>query len=177
MNSFLIIGCGAREHSIALSLLKNNTAIVDCIGPFINPGINTLVDNYIKHDISDMEFIKEHCKNNTYHSVIIGPEGPLANGIVDELSEYTQCIGPTKDLSKIEWSKNYARNLMVRCGLNQYSPDYLTLYPHGPADKDGNYMNIINLNTFVNKHTNEIVVKADGLHGGKGVKVWGEHLH
>ena len=66
---------------------------------------------------------------------------------------------------------------MVRCGLNQYSPDYLTLYPHGPADKDGNYMNIINLNTFVNKHTNEIVVKADGLHGGKGVKVWDEHLH
>ena len=177
MNSFLIIGCGAREHSIALSLLKNSDTVVDCIGSFINPGINSLVNTYIKHDISDIEFIKEHCKNNTYHSVIIGPEGPLSNGIVDELSQYTQCIGPTKDLSKIEWSKNYARNLMVRAGLNQYSPDYLSLYPHNQADKDSNYMNIINLNTFINKHTNEIVVKADGLHGGKGVKVWGEHLN
>ena len=63
MDSFLIVGCGAREHSIALSLLKKNNIIVDCIGPFINPGINNLVTNYIKHDISDIEFIKEHCKN------------------------------------------------------------------------------------------------------------------
>jgi len=96
----------------------------------------------------------------------IGPEIALYNGLVDDLEKNSVlCIGPKKDLARIETSKVFSRNFMEKNDLGSFCPKFITFFPD-----NSNYPK------FIKELNNECVVKADGLHGGKGVKVYGDHL-
>ncbi len=97
--------------------------------------------------------------------VVVGPEEPLANGVVDYLKQRYQipCVGPTKNLSRLESSKAFTRGLLAKYGI-----------PGNPRFK------IFETTEKVEAYLHELgefVIKPDGLTGGKGVKVWGDHLH
>ncbi len=149
----LIIGERGREHAISKALAKNPDTQIFYYGPYANPGLDQLasrVENIVDCQID---------------LAIIGPENHLANGLADKLWEQgIPCIGPKKDLAQIETSKSFARFLMTYSGLKDFAPDY-RIFPVG--DKD--YINYL-------EELGEYVIKADGLHGGKGVKVSDEHL-
>ena len=100
---FLVIGSGARELAIIRSLHKGNNNEVHCIGDTNNISINRFCSLNIKHRINDFEYIHSLCTRYNYHSVIIGPEKPLADGLVDYLEKYgIHCVGPTRKLAQIE---------------------------------------------------------------------------
>ena len=178
INSFLVIGHGARENAIIKSLLKNNFnsyKTVYCIGNRCNPGIyNILKDNFVVGNIMDFDFIREFCIEKKLKIVIVGPEQPLSEGIVDYLQDICYCIGPTSDLSKIESSKAYARQLLdTTTKLKEYSADWIKINVFNTLNIEDN---LIKCYRFITKYNNEVVVKQDGLAGGKGVKVWGVHF-
>ena len=188
--NFLVIGNGAREHAIIKSLLKKDV-VVHCIGGRRNPGIARLLNTRFKiHDTMDFNWIKIYCEKYGIESVIVGPEKPLAHGIVDFLKDTVFCFGPNKFLSQIESSKAWARKFLNNDKeLNSYSADYITIKSLKPEEsnkilRDLDHYAIVNFKLknikkakeFVKKYNNEVVVKLDGLEGGKGVKVWGVHF-
>ena len=96
---------------------------------------------------------------------IIGPENPLASGIADSLWEINVgVVGPKKDLAQIETSKSFTRNLLVEYKI-----------PGCPKFKT--FENMDGVKEFLSLLGDNYVVKYDGLAGGKGVKVAGDHLH
>lgn len=95
--------------------------------------------------------------------VIIGPEEPLANGLVDELERVgVPCFGPRKELARVEASKSWARELVQKHAIDG-NPSHRSF-----VSTDG-------LRRYLD-HLGDFVVKPDGLTGGKGVRVLGEHL-
>jgi phosphoribosylamine--glycine ligase len=95
--------------------------------------------------------------------LIIGPEAALAAGVVDELAaQNIPSIGPTKQLAKIETSKGFARNLLTKHDIFA-CPKYKI------------FNSLDGVKEFL-QQLNDYVIKADGLKGGKGVKISGEHL-
>jgi phosphoribosylamine--glycine ligase len=97
--------------------------------------------------------------------VVVGPEEPLADGIVDELRSQLgiPCIGPTKALARLESSKSFTRKLLADHSI-EGNPEHKVF-----ESLDGVEDYLIQLGEFV--------IKPDGLTGGKGVKVSGDHLH
>lgn len=161
---FLVIGSGAREQAIVLSLQKENNNEIHCIGDIINPNIGRLCTLHVKHNILDFEYIHTMCKKYKYHSVIVGPEKPLAQGIIDYLQQYEiHCVGPTKTLALIESSKIYARRLFYENCMYHIVPKVLVVNKH---------TDIVNILSFIEQHKNAVVVKCDELCGGKGVYVY-----
>ena len=165
-NRILIIGSGAREHAIARaidsSVLKKS---IYCIASNMNPGIVELCDEIIIGNFNDPLFVVDYAKENNIGLVIIGPENPLFLGVSDALwNANIKVIGPKKDLAQIETSKSFARNLLKKYNI-----------PGGPIYKV--FSSISGVAEFLNELGENYVVKFDGLAGGKGVKVSGEHLH
>jgi phosphoribosylamine---glycine ligase len=96
--------------------------------------------------------------------VVIGPEEPLAAGVVDELRKFgIPCVGPTQKLAQLETSKSFTRELLRKYGIPG-NPKYRVFRS---LDGIAEYL----------KTMDSFVVKPDGLTGGKGVKVFGEHIH
>jgi len=90
--------------------------------------------------------------------VVVGPEAPLAEGVVDRLNEIgIPCVGPTQTLARLESSKSFTRGLLAACGIPG-NPEYRVF--HGMAGIES-YL----------RYLDEFVVKPDGLTGGKGVKL------
>ena len=161
---FLVVGSGAREQAIIRSLRKGNNNEIHCIGETSNPNINRLCTLTVKHSISDFEYIHSLCISHKYHSVIIGPEKPLANGIVDYLEQYEiHCVGPSRILAQIESSKIYARRLFYENCMQHLVPKLLIVNKH---------TDIVNILSFIGQFENAVVIKCDGLCGGKGVYVF-----
>jgi phosphoribosylamine--glycine ligase/phosphoribosylaminoimidazole synthetase len=161
---FLVIGSGARELAIIRSLRKGNENEIHCIGDSSNISIKRLCVLHVKHDISDFEYIHTLCVRHKYHSVIIGPEKPLADGLVDFLQQYEiHCVGPSRALAQIESSKIYARRLFYENCANHLVPKVLIVNKH---------TDIINILSFINQYESAVVVKCDELCGGKGVYVF-----
>ena len=95
--------------------------------------------------------------------VMIGPEGPLAEGIVEFFESHgIKCVGPTSKVARIETSKAFARELLDRHGIDG-NPEYRVFKS---TDGVADYLSYLG----------DFVVKPDGLTGGKGVKVSGDHL-
>jgi phosphoribosylamine---glycine ligase len=97
--------------------------------------------------------------------VVVGPEGPLAAGIVDELRARlgVPCIGPTRSLARLESSKSFTRKLLADYKIHGNPEHRIFDSIHGVEE----YL----------LHLGDFVIKPDGLTGGKGVKVSGDHLH
>lgn len=161
----LLIGNGAREHVIAETLKKNKSAILYSYLKSKNPGIVSLSKEFEIGSYNDLEKIRGFAKKIKPDFAFIGPEEPLSSGVVDLLKESgISSIGPAKSLARLETSKSFTRNLLRKYGI------------HGnPEFEIFNKQNISNAQKFIDG-LEQCVVKPDGLTGGKGVKVQGEHF-
>lgn len=159
MDSFLVIGSGAREHAIIKSLQKEK-CIVHYVGPK-NIGINC--DRFFEYDTNDFSIIKSLCLRYKYHTVIIGPEKPLAKGIVDYLEPFgIHCLGPKQALAQLEYSKIFARKYLYTHNFSEFCPKLMII------DRNTQKMNVL---SFIDSFSS-VVVKCDGLCGGKGVFIY-----
>ena len=152
--NILVLGSGAREHSICWAVKKSKS----CEKLFCSPG------NAGIQKIAECEFINlkkkiqilDFCKNNSIDLVIIGPEEYLADGVSDYLqNKGIKTFGPVKKAAKLETSKSFAKSFLLKNKI--LTPKYRKFTA---VNKAINYLNSINF---------PIVIKADGLAAGKGV--------
>ena len=165
MVNVLIVGHGAREHVIGETLV-NYGANLFAFMSFKNAGLEDLSQGKIKiHSETDFKEITDFCKSKAIDFVVIGPEAPLVVGIVDALEKNNiSCVGPSIEAAQLEGSKVFMRDLLNKYNItsNIQSKRFNTL--------EG-------INVYLDTVGDEnIVVKPDGLTGGKGVKVYGDHL-
>jgi phosphoribosylamine--glycine ligase len=165
--NILIIGSGAREHAIAIALHRSSQQPhLSCFGATVNPGIKQMTHNYCVGDVNDINKVVEVAKEWQIGLAIIGPEAPLEKGLADALWQAAiPTIGPRKKLAQIETSKTFTRDLMKKYHI-QGLPRYQAF-----TDMKGVEEFLTSLGE------GHYVVKANGLMGGKGVKVAGDHLH
>ena len=151
-----VIGSGGREHAICYKL-KQSSKIKKLICIPGNAGTQKIAEN-IKEDISNFDALYKIIKNQNVDIVIIGPEQPLVEGLVDYLNEKkVRVFGPDKFASQLEGSKAFMKNL---CKKNNI-----------PTANFGVFNNFDDASSFIKKNGAPIVVKADGLAAGKGVSV------
>jgi phosphoribosylamine--glycine ligase len=154
MRNILIIGSGGREHSIAWTLSKEKKVNNLYCAPG-NAGTLTIATNVVL-DIMDNDLIFIFVKENQINLIIVGPEQPLENGIVDYFEDKgVKIFGPSKYASQLETSKLFARYIMEEYNIPQ--PAFFEC---------SNEEEILSLR---NKLGFPMVLKADGLAAGKGV--------
>ena len=165
-HKILVVGSGAREHAIVRALDRSpQDKEIFCLASNMNPGIAELCDEILIGNFNDPEFVVSYAKETDATLAIVGPENPLAAGVADALwGAGVKTVGPKKDLAQLETSKAYTRNL-----LKEYD------IPGGP--KYQTFDTLDGVTDFLNELGENYVVKYDGLAGGKGVKVAGDHLH
>ncbi len=151
-----ILGSGGREHSIAYSVSKSNKIKkIYCIPG--NAGTGEIAKN-INLDINNFQKIRDFVKEKNIDLVIVGPEDPLVNGIVDYLENFNiKVFGPNKKASQLEGSKIFTKNL---CKKNKI-----------PTASFGIFANVKDSISFINNAKHPIVIKADNLAAGKGVYI------
>ena len=166
MKKVLFIGNGAREHCMVENLARDCEVFVFANAK--NPGIMKLSKDYIVARQDDFETLKKFVIKNMPDFAVIGPEAPLSMGVVDFLeTRGVKSFGPLKELAKLETSKSWTRGLMVKYDI-----------PGMP--KFRNFKDINGVREFIRQleaNCGGFVVKPDGLTGGKGVKVSGEHMN
>ena len=151
-----VIGSGGREHSICYKL-KQSTKIKKLICIPGNAGTKKIAEN-IKVNISDFDEVYRAIKDHNIDIVVVGPEEPLVNGIVEFLSEKeVRVLGPGKFASQLEGSKAFMKDL---CKKNNI-----------PTAKFGVFEDFNSAVDFLMENKIPIVVKADGLAAGKGVTI------
>jgi phosphoribosylamine--glycine ligase len=156
----LIVGHGAREHSIAKKIAEEEIELVSAMGR-LNPGIEVLSK---KIKIMDLNRKESYDGFKDVDLAFIGPEAPLAAGIVDHLEKIgVPSVGPSMSAAKLEWSKSYARRILEENNI-----------AGNPVHKVCETLKEVKAFLKTNK---EVAVKPDGLTGGKGVKITGEHLN
>ena len=151
-----IIGSGGREHSIchALSNAKRIEKIYCFPG---NAGTAKIAEN-ISLNLENFENLRKFIVLNKIDLIIVGPEKPLVDGIVDFLEEHNiKVFGPNKLASQLEGSKIFTKNLCEKYSI--------------PTAKFGVFQNIKDATQFLTKTNYPLVVKADGLASGKGVYI------
>ena len=151
-----VIGSGGREHAICYKLHQSKKLEkLICIPG--NAGTEELAEN-INEDITDFESIYKIIKKKNIDIVVVGPEQPLVDGIVDFLEKKSiRVFGPDKFASQLEGSKAFMKDL---CKKNNI-----------PTANYGVFDNLIEAESFIKKIGTPIVVKADGLAAGKGVSI------
>ena len=161
----LLIGSGAREHAIARAIDNSpKNSSLHCFASNINPGIADVCSGLILGNINDPKAVVGYAKETSSTLAIIGPENPLASGVADALWDVgIKVVGPKKDLAQVETSKAFTRDL-----LKEYN------IPGGPHYQT--FDSMAGVDDFLTELGENYVVKYDGLAGGKGVKVAGDHL-
>ena len=151
-----IIGSGGREHAICKSLRKSDK--IEKIFCFPgNAGTEEIAKN-VKIDLENFENIKDYILDQKIELVIIGPEKPLVDGLVDYLEKFKiKVFGPNKIASKLEGSKIFTKQLCKKFNI--------------PTANFGIFQNRIDTLKFLEKSTYPIVIKADNLASGKGVYI------
>lgn len=163
----LLLGSGGREHALAWKLSQSIWTNPLYIAPG-NPGTAKHGIN-INLDITDFDAIGKFCIKENIEIVIVGPEEPLVKGLYDyfksdEKLKDIHFIGPSKDAAQLEGSKAFAKAFMQRHNIPTASYKEFTL---------DNYEEGIN---YLEAHSLPIVLKADGLAGGKGVVICQSHV-
>jgi len=164
--NILLIGNGAREHVVAETLKKSEQdPELYAFMKANNPGIALLSGGVEIGNYDDIEAIKQFAQKVKPEFVFIGPEDPLKHGVVDALLEIgISSIGPKKVLARLETSKSFTRDVMKKYNI-----------PGNPQFKVFTSWNVNEAHDFLEK-ISACVVKPDGLTGGKGVKVQGDHF-
>ena len=151
-----IIGSGGREHSICFALNKSDN--IDEIYCFPgNAGTGKIAKN-ISLDLENFNNLKNFIVLNKIDLIVVGPEKPLVDGIVDFLEKHRiKVFGPNKIASQLEGSKIFTKNLCEKYKI--------------PTAKFGIFEDINNSEKFIKKADYPLVIKADGLASGKGVYI------
>ncbi|MEG0260225.1 MAG: phosphoribosylamine--glycine ligase [Lysinibacillus sp.] len=152
----LVIGSGGREHAIAKQFSQSPS--VEKV--FVAPGNDGMRNDaeVVAIDAMDFAALVQFAKENAVALTFVGPEQPLAGGIVDFFTERgLRAFGPTKAAAQIEGSKSYAKDIMNKYNIPTAAHETFT-----EADKAVAY---------IKEQGAPIVIKADGLAAGKGVIV------
>jgi phosphoribosylamine--glycine ligase len=152
----LVIGGGAREHALAWKLRRSpSVKQVFCLPG--NAGTRTIATN-LSGDVNDLDGVLRTVKANGIDFVVVGPEEPLVNGLVDWLREAgVLAFGPDKQGAKLEGSKSFSKELMAEAGV--------------PTAGFRIFDDADQAEAYVRTAGRPLVVKADGLAAGKGVVV------
>ena len=151
-----IIGSGGREHAICQSL--KNSSKVDKIFCFPgNAGTSEIAEN-IALDLNNFETVKNFVLENKIDLIVIGPEKPLVDGLVDYLEKFKiNVFGPNKIASQLEGSKIFTKELCQKHNI--------------PTAKFGIFKNKDDAKKFLQTTNYPTVIKADNLASGKGVYI------
>lgn len=158
MNNVLVIGSGGREHALAWRLSQSTT--VD--KTFVAPGnAGTQLESQIENvalNSSDFDQVISFCQQEQIDLVVVGPEQPLVDGIVDVLSAAgIACFGPSATAAQLEGSKAFAKAFLQRHNI--------------PTAAYGEFTEVQAANNYLESQSFPIVIKADGLAAGKGVVI------
>ena len=152
----LVIGKGGREHAIAWKL-SQSARITQLLCAPGNAGTARIASN-VPISETDIEELLSFALHEEIDFTVVGPEAPLADGIVDRFQEAGLSIfGPTQAAARIESSKSFAKNLMLRAGV--------------PTARAEVFRDFDAAREYVESLSPPIVIKADGLAAGKGVVV------
>ena len=156
--NILVLGNGGREHALAWKIAQDEKVAK----VFVAPGnAGTATENKCENvalNILDNAAIIDFAKNNAVDLIIVGPEAPLVNGVVDACrAAELQIWGPTQFAAQLEGSKAFAKHFLKRHNIPTAFYDVFTEVDAAKA--------------FVEKNGAPIVIKADGLAAGKGVVV------
>tara|TARA_B100001027_G_C16239705_1_gene318775 strand:- start:101 stop:1363 length:1263 start_codon:yes stop_codon:yes gene_type:complete len=151
-----IIGSGGREHAICQNI--KNSSKIDKIFCFPgNAGTKEIAEN-INLDLDNFEIIKKFILSNKIELVVVGPEKPLVNGLVDFLERYNiRVFGPNKIAAQLEGSKIFTKQLCEKFNI--------------PTAKFGIFKNKNSAKEFLKKTNYPTVIKADNIASGKGVYI------
>ena len=152
----LVVGSGGREHALCWSI--SASPLTDTL--YCAPGNGGMGEIATRVDIkpSDIDGLIEFCRSGPVDYVIVGPEQPLVEGLVDRLSEAgIKAFGPSAEASALEGSKGFTKDLCAKYGI--------------PTGKFGRFSSPDAARAYIEEHGAPIVVKADGLAAGKGVTV------
>mgnify|MGYP001201812959 FL=1 len=151
-----IIGSGGREHAICQSL--KNSEEIEKIYCFPGNAGTELIAKNIEINLNNFENLKNFSLEKKIDFLIIGPEKPLVDGLVDYLEKHNiKVFGPNKLASQLEGSKIFTKKLCENFSI--------------PTAKFGVFFNINEAEKFLKKCNYPIVIKADGLAAGKGVYI------
>lgn len=149
----MVIGGGAREHTLVWKLRQSPRVKEIYVAPG-NAGTGLVAEN-LDIEATDLEALTQAAQKRKIDLAVIGPEAPLAAGIVDLFENSgIATFGPTKEATKIESSKVFAKELMARYGI--------------PCAQSRSFSSFKQAEDYVKIQRLPIVVKADGLAAGKG---------
>ncbi|MCC6144802.1 MAG: phosphoribosylamine--glycine ligase, partial [Candidatus Hydrogenedentes bacterium] len=154
----LLVGSGGREHALAWKLAQS-ARVEKVYAASGNPGIAALAKGEcLPIGVNDFEGLRKAVQDHGVELVIVGPEDPLAGGIVDALST-PDCLvfGPSAAAARLEGSKAFAKEFMAKYEI--------------PTARFGRFTSADAALAYVREQGAPIVIKADGLAAGKGVTV------
>lgn len=155
----LLLGSGGREHALAWGIAKSTKLNKLYIAPG-NPGTLSLGENVLL-DVTNHQAVLSFIQEHSIHLTVVGPEQPLVDGIADFLEEQCQAVfGPKQQAAMLEGSKEFAKDFMQRQNIPTAAYQVFAI---DEFDKAADYI------TQQNKYP--VVLKADGLAGGKGVLI------
>ena len=152
----LVIGSGGREHALAWRLTQNSN--VQCV--YVAPGNagTALEDGLVNVNLTAIPDLLKFAQEEKIYLTVVGPEAPLAAGVVDAFQAAGQRIfGPSQRAAQLESSKDFAKQFMVRHKI--------------PTAKFATFTSAKEARAYVEREGAPIVIKADGLAAGKGVVV------
>ncbi|WP_449451811.1 phosphoribosylamine--glycine ligase [Streptococcus suis] len=153
----LVVGAGGREHAIAKKLLESDQVEQVFVAPG-NDGMTLDGIELINIGISEHSALINFAKENDIAWTFVGPDDTLAAGIVDDFEQAgLKAFGPSRLAAELEWSKDFAKQIMVKYGI--------------PTAAFGTFSNFEEAKAYIEEQGAPIVVKADGLALGKGVVV------
>jgi len=152
----LVVGSGGREHALAWRLAQSDRVSRVFVAPG-NAG-TAQEDGVTNLDLQAIPDLVRYAREGGIHATIVGPEGPLAAGIVDAFrAEGLRIFGPTKAAAQLESSKDFAKRFMARHGI--------------PTAQHITFSDAAVAHAHIDRKGAPIVIKADGLAAGKGVVV------
>jgi phosphoribosylamine--glycine ligase len=158
----LLTGSGGREHALAWRAAQSDRVEVVYVAPG-NAGTDG--DGKLENvdiDVMDFDGQVDFARRNGIDLTIIGPEAPLVEGVVDRFrAAGLKCFGPTKASARLEGSKSFTKDFLVRHGI--------------PTAAYGSFDVLDDALSFAGSMTTPLVIKADGLAAGKGVIIAESH--
>ncbi len=152
----LIVGGGGREHALAHKVALSSRVAQVFVAPGNGGTERTQKTRNIAIKPTDIDALAAFAAQEKIDLTIVGPEAPLAAGITDAFNQAgIACLGPTQAAAQIETSKSFAKEFMKRHHIPTASYEIVT--------------SLAQANAYIEEHTVPLVIKADGLAGGKGV--------
>ncbi|HXW64030.1 MAG TPA: phosphoribosylamine--glycine ligase [Burkholderiaceae bacterium] len=152
----LVVGSGGREHALAWKIAQSSRVQRVYLAP--GNGGTQANDAFRNVALQSQEDLIAFAREEHIEITVVGPEAPLAAGIVDAFrAAGLRIFGPTRGAAQLEWSKDYAKAFMLRHAI--------------PTAAYRTFSNAASAHDYVREHGAPIVIKADGLAAGKGVVV------